>query len=112
MPSRIGFGGRIPLNNVRALREERHWTQQTLADQIGTTPTSISRIERCQQGITLEVERRFLAAFSVTEDELYAEPTEIVEDDDSAELLDLWRGATPDQKPRIIRAVKGFLGKD
>lgn len=109
MPSRIGIGGRILRNNVKALREARGWTQEILGDKIGSTATSVSRIERQKQGITLEVERLLLDIFGVAEDELYAEPTEII---DSGEVLELWKSATPDQRPIILRTLKAFLKKD
>jgi transcriptional regulator with XRE-family HTH domain len=52
MPARIGNPARRRRHFIREWREFRGLTQQKLADMLGTTKTSISRIEDLKQGYT------------------------------------------------------------
>lgn len=54
MPHKIGKGARLRRHFIREWREFRELSQQQLADIIGTTKTSISRIENLKQGYTQE----------------------------------------------------------
>lgn len=52
MPKRIGDPRRRRRHYIREWREFRGMTQERLADLLGTTKTSISRIEDLKQGYT------------------------------------------------------------
>lgn len=52
MPPRIGNPARRRRHFIKEWREFRELTQEQLADMLGTTKTSISRIEDLKQGYT------------------------------------------------------------
>jgi transcriptional regulator with XRE-family HTH domain len=54
MPHKIGFPSRRRRHFIREWREFRGLTQERLADMLGTTKTSISRIESLKQSYTQE----------------------------------------------------------
>jgi transcriptional regulator with XRE-family HTH domain len=54
MPRRIGNSARRRRHFIREWRVFRGLTQEQLADMLGTTKTSISRIESLKQGYTQE----------------------------------------------------------
>jgi len=56
-----GFG-----RNVRALRVERGWTQEELADRSGLTSVQISRVERGVREVRLTTLMRLLCALETT----------------------------------------------
>lgn len=55
MPHKIGDPARRRRHFIREWREFRKLTQEQLADAIGTTKTSISRIETLKQSYTQEI---------------------------------------------------------
>jgi transcriptional regulator with XRE-family HTH domain len=55
---------------VRSMREQRHWTQEELADRSGLTSVQISRIERGVREIRLTTLLRLIGAFDAKPDEL------------------------------------------
>lgn len=50
---------------IRALRVQRGWTQDELAEKMATTKATISKIERSTMGLTVPWLRRFAEAFGV-----------------------------------------------
>lgn len=57
-------------NRVRALRAERGWSLQTLADRAGTTRSQIQKLETSQRRLDFEWVTRLAAAFEISEREL------------------------------------------
>jgi transcriptional regulator with XRE-family HTH domain len=55
---------------VRAIREQREWTQEDLADKSGLTSVQISRIERGAREIRLTTLLRLIAALETKPDKL------------------------------------------
>jgi ribosome-binding protein aMBF1 (putative translation factor) len=59
-------------------RSARGWTQQDLAERLGTSNTAVSRIESGRHGVNLETLRRLAAVleltFTVAPDQLQAAP--------------------------------------
>lgn len=53
-------------SNVRALRVEKGWTQEDLADRSGLTSVQISRVERGAREIRLTTLLRLLKALETT----------------------------------------------
>jgi transcriptional regulator with XRE-family HTH domain len=58
---------------VRALRDERQWTQARLAEQSGLDVSYISQIERGRRDPSLSSLRALAQAFSLTLPELFSE---------------------------------------
>lgn len=52
--------------NVRALRLEKGWTQEELADRSGLTPVQISRVERGVREVRLTTLLRLMKALETT----------------------------------------------
>jgi transcriptional regulator with XRE-family HTH domain len=52
------------------MREQKHWTQEELADRSGLTSVQISRIERGVREIRLTTLLRLIQAFEAKPDEL------------------------------------------
>ncbi|HVU60236.1 MAG TPA: helix-turn-helix transcriptional regulator [Mycobacteriales bacterium] len=63
---RRAFGDR-----VRALREERSWSQEVLADRAEVTREYISRIESGTQSVSLDVIVRVARGFGLSLSELF-----------------------------------------
>lgn len=57
---------------VRAMREQKHWTQEELADRSGLASVQISRIERGAREIRLTTLLRLISAFETSPDKLLA----------------------------------------
>lgn len=52
--------------NVKALRKERGWSQDELADRAGFHRTYVGTVERCEQGITIDSLEKLANAFGVS----------------------------------------------
>ncbi|MBI5595579.1 MAG: helix-turn-helix transcriptional regulator [Elusimicrobia bacterium] len=63
--------------HVRELRIERHWTQKSLAAELGLSQSRLSEIETGQGAFTAEQFLRVLQLFNVTVDRFAARRTEI-----------------------------------
>lgn len=57
-------------DNMRRLREERGWSQEDLAAHSGIHHTQISRIERMQNSVGIDMVGRIAVAFGVRVGEL------------------------------------------
>jgi transcriptional regulator with XRE-family HTH domain len=57
--------------NLRALREEKGWTQEELADKAGLAAVQISRIERGVREIRLTTLLRLITALQVSPNRLF-----------------------------------------
>lgn len=55
---------------VRSIREQKHWTQEDLADRSGLTSVQISRIERGAREIRLTTLLRLITALETKPDKL------------------------------------------
>jgi len=66
MENAVGRFGR----NVKALRLEKRWTQEELADRSGLTPVQISRVERGAREVRLTTLLRLMSALETTPDRL------------------------------------------
>ncbi len=56
--------------NIQRLREERHYTQESLSEKIGVTPNHLSAIERGVSGVSLELLEKLCQVLSVTADHI------------------------------------------
>ena len=59
------------VNRVKALRLDRDWTQQQLADAVGVSRQSINSIERERYVPSLELALTFARVFGRTTDEIF-----------------------------------------
>ena len=59
------------LNRVKELRNERGWTQQELAEQVGVSRQSINSIERNRYVPSLPLALEFARVFGCTTDEIF-----------------------------------------
>ena len=57
-------------SNLRALRLEKGWTQEQLADRAGLAPVQISRVERGVREIRLTTLLRLIEALETTPDRI------------------------------------------
>lgn len=51
---------------IRKLRKTRGWTLQQLADQIGTTPQTVQRLETANMTVSMDWLEKFASAFNVS----------------------------------------------
>ena len=65
MPARVGNPARRRRHFIREWREFRGMTQEELAEAIGTTKTSISRLEALKQGYTQDMLEAIAEALGV-----------------------------------------------
>ena len=65
-PWRVELGTR-----VRALRAEREWSQETLAEKAGIHPTYVSGIERGRRNVSIDILRRLAVAFGLEMRDLF-----------------------------------------
>ncbi|MHB1958545.1 MAG: helix-turn-helix domain-containing protein [Acidobacteriaceae bacterium] len=64
---------KILADNLRALRTERGWSQEDLADKCGLHRTYIGAIERGERNVTLATLNRIASAFGTSSAELISE---------------------------------------
>jgi transcriptional regulator with XRE-family HTH domain len=57
-------------NNIQPLREERGWSQDFLAEKLGTTGPQINRLEKGQRKLTVDWLLRLCAALDVSADKI------------------------------------------
>ncbi|MFC1530826.1 helix-turn-helix transcriptional regulator [Gemmatimonadota bacterium] len=58
-------------NRVKALRSERHWTQEQLARRVGVSRQSINSIERGRYVPSLSLALKFARVFECPTDEIF-----------------------------------------
>lgn len=55
---------------IRYLRRQRHWTQETLAERAGISPSFLGHIERGSRKLSVETLNRIALALNCSADEL------------------------------------------
>jgi putative transcriptional regulator len=58
-------------NRIKELRDDRGWTQQELADEVGVSRQSINSIERNRYEPSLELALKFARVFGLPTDEIF-----------------------------------------
>lgn len=103
MPRRIAHNPKRRPTFVREWRHYRNLTQDTLAERVGTTKTSISRIEAGEQPYTQD----FLEACA---EALMCEPADLLMRDptDPEGIWSLWDSAKPAERRRVVRVLKAL----
>lgn len=96
---------------LSAMRKQRGFTQEALADLIGITKTQVYRYESGTSQPTLDVIKKLAVTLSVTTDELIFEAGERKPDDSLLLLLEGIGGLDADEKHVIKEIVEGILLK-
>lgn len=96
---------------LAALRKQRGFTQESLADAIGITKTQVYRYENGSSQPTLDVIKKIALALAVSSDELIFEEGERKPDESLALLLEGVSHLDPDEKHVIREMVEGILLK-
>ena len=89
--------------NIKAVREESHYTQEQLSELIGVTPNHLSAIERGYYGATPELIDRLCHIFSVSADRLFFGANEL--DDFSEIFIQKFKTIPPNQKPKVYKLI-------
>jgi transcriptional regulator with XRE-family HTH domain len=104
MVVRIGprSGKRIPIF-FREWRERKQLTQEQLADRLGTTKATVSRMENSES----QYNRGYLEALAEALD--IDDPAKLLHHPDRPSPDDLLRNATPEQRARAISVIEALL---
>jgi transcriptional regulator with XRE-family HTH domain len=107
MPKRIALGQHRQRHFIREWRKHRGLTQEKLADRIGTTKASISRIETGEQPYTQD----FLEAAA---DALMAEPGSLVMRNplDPDGPWSVWDDLPPAQRKQALRLLRALRDEE
>lgn len=101
MVTRIGRDRPLPKNYIAEWREKRNYTQEELAERVGTTKASISRWENQDRDITWAVMAAIADALACTMHDLLRHP-----DEPSADALIREK---PERRNDAVEIVKTFL---
>lgn len=63
----------IVSNNIRYYRLEKKWTQEELAEKLGTTATYVSRLENAKKNIRVDYINHIANTLNITPKELFIE---------------------------------------
>lgn len=98
---------KTPTNHLRAWREFRGFTQESLASNVGTTAAVISLLENGQRGLSASWLERLSRPLQTSPGFLLDHhPGDL-----TAELLDLWASIPIENQPKAIKALRS-LSKD
>jgi transcriptional regulator with XRE-family HTH domain len=91
---------------IKEWRVYRGLTQEQLADRIGVSKATLSRLESAKQPYTQDV----LEALA---DAMNCEPADLIMRDPSREgaIWSIWENATPEQRVQIESVVRALVGK-
>jgi len=97
-------------NRLRELREQRQYTQETLAKLLGTSRSRIAMYERGERQPDFEMQEAIADFFNVTIDYLFGRETPIADKDGQTviEALQLYN-AYEEATPEVQQAVKILL---
>jgi transcriptional regulator with XRE-family HTH domain len=97
-----------PVNNLRAWREYRQITQETLAEKVGTTPGVISLLESGKRGLSLKWLLKFAPVLKTT-------PGMILDHDPNdldTSILEIWATVPDEVKPQATAILRTFSRKN
>lgn len=93
---------------LKELRKKRNLIQDQLADEIGTSQQTVSRVEKDKLSMSIETLIRLTVYFNVTADYLLG-ISELIQPEDSVkthELFQLYRGLSERDKELVYSQVK------
>lgn len=92
-------------NNLRAWREFRKLSQETLGEKVGTTGTVISMLESGDRGLSAKWLRKLATALNIQPGHLLDhDPNDL-----STDILEIWMNADSDQKRQLIDVAKALV---
>lgn len=98
-------------DRLAALRKQRGFTQEALAELVGVTKTQVYRYENGSSQPTLDVIKKLAVSLCVTTDELIFEEGERKPDDSLLFLMEGISMLDPDEKHVVREMVEGILLK-
>lgn len=98
------IGPTKPLRHyLRDWREKKGLTQQQLADRLSTSKDQISRWERHERGMTMEVQAALAEALPLDS------PADLFRDPEMPSADALLRRATPEQRKQALYLIEAIL---
>ena len=88
------YGKCMPMNRLRELRQQRGLTLEQVADELGTTPATIHRLETGKRQLTEKWIRRLAAFYRVHPGEIL-EPLPTLTDEEKRVLQKLLEASEP-----------------
>lgn len=99
------------LQKLRALLNERGWTEYRLAKECGLSESTISNIYKRNSVPSFLTLEAICKGFGITLAQFFAEGEMIDLTPETKELFDSWVALTPDQKTAILNMMKAFHQK-
>ena len=108
---RLHAASRIIGQRIAALRREAGLTQEELAERVGSSKNTISRVEMGHERASLQRLMEIADALKVDVREFFASLVDEGDprDADIAEMVALLRRATPEEARRAVELVRVFL---
>lgn len=103
----MSFGNRVAL-----IRKERGFSQQELADQIGTGKDIVSRYERNASSPSIEVAAKIARALGVSLDDLVTDVTTDYSDQGLRDLLHEAEKLPEEDRDHLIAVIGAFITKN
>ena len=99
------------LQKLRALLNERGWTEYKLAKECGLSESTISNIYKRNSVPSFPTLEAICKGFGITLAQFFAEGEMIELTPETSELFDSWVALTPDQKAAVLNMMKAFKHK-
>lgn len=96
------------LGRLRALLQERGWSEYRLAQVSGLNESTISNIYRRNTLPTIATLEAICQAFGITLSQFFAEDEMVEMTPDVKELLDAWVPLTSEQKQTVLLVAKSY----
>jgi transcriptional regulator with XRE-family HTH domain len=97
-------------NRIRELRRVKHWSQDTLATQVGCSKVQISDLERGHVQLTVEWMRRLGPPLGVAPaDLLTPRDNPFLLSDAEREMIERYRSASPDLQESLARVTEALI---
>jgi transcriptional regulator with XRE-family HTH domain len=107
MPGRIALGRGPRRHFIKQWREHRHLTQERLAERLGTTAASLSRIENYKQPYTQDFLEAAAEALGTDVASL------LIRDPSDAEApWSIWDNLKPAQRKQALRLLKALAEEE
>lgn len=108
-------------NRIREHREFKDWSQEKLAEEMGTTPQTISRLEKGQRNLNDKWLERLAKALGTTKADLLSDAfsvpgrppgqSDLPKDATERALLDFWRHLSPEAQNVVLNIIDGWADR-
>jgi transcriptional regulator with XRE-family HTH domain len=110
-PLRVRHIANVPIeekNYLRQWREFKGFTQEALAEKVGTTKAVISLLENEHRPLSSKWLRKLADVLGTTPGRILdVDPTEV-----SADVLNIWDHIAIEDRPRAVRILRSLTGTD